>query len=271
MSIATLPMYDLPAVRRATDAWWAGLARALAAAGIDGVPQRLDRRLGSAEAWRRPDLLLSQTCGYPMTHALAGRVRLVATPVYQVEGCDGPMYRSAFLVRDDEPAAGLADLRGRRVAVNARDSQSGYNCLRHALAPLAASAGGGPLFSEVVTTGRHGASLRALRDRRADLTAVDAVTLALTTRGAPAAVAGLRVLGWSAPAPALPYITRAGAPDGELAALRAALMRAAGDPDLATTRAALSLAGFEVLPLAAYGVIDAMEKEAIALGYPEIA
>jgi len=261
-------MYDLPALRRATDAWWTGLARALEAAGIDGVPRQLERQRAMDEVWLDPHLLLSQTCGYPLTHALAGRVRLVATPVYDVEGCAGASYRSAFLVRDDDPAERLADLRGRRVAINSRDSQSGYNCLRHALAPLT---DGSPLFSEVRETGDHGASLAALRENAADLAAVDGVTLALVARSEPAAVAGLRVLDWSAAAPALPYITRADAGDDELAALRDGLLATAADPGLAEARAALALKGFEILPLAAYDVIDRMESGAVALGYPAIA
>ena len=91
-----------------------------------------------------------------------------------------------------------------------------------------------------------------------------------TARTEPAAVAGLRVLAWSAPAPGLPYVTRADAGEDELAALRAGLLAAAADPELAAARRALSLTGFEVLPLAAYDAIDEMEAEAIALGYPEI-
>ena len=268
MSVASLPMYDLPPLRRATDDWWAGLARALAAAGVEGVPRHLERRRPEDEVWRDPGLLLSQTCGYPLTHALADQVRLVATPAYDVQGCEGARYRSAFLVRDDDPAARLADLRGRRVAINSRCSQSGYNCLRHALAPLA---DGSSLFSEVLETGGHGASLAAVREGRADLAAVDAVTFALMARTEPVTVAGLRVLDWSAAAPALPYITRADAGEDELAALRDALLAAAADPGLAETRAALALKGFEILPLAAYDAIDRMEAEAIDLGYPEIA
>jgi hypothetical protein len=116
-------MYDLPALRQATDDWWAGLARALMAAGIDGVPQHLERQLGLDEVWRHPGLLISQTCGYPLTHALAGQLQVVATPAYGVEGCDGATYRSVFLVRDGDPAEELADLRGRRVAINSRTSQ----------------------------------------------------------------------------------------------------------------------------------------------------
>ncbi len=268
MSVASLPMYDLPALRQATDDWWAGLARALTAAGIDGVPRHLERQLGLDEVWRHPGLLISQTCGYPLTHALAGQLRVVATPAYGVEGCDGATYRSVFLVRDGDPAEGLADLRGRRAAINSRTSQSGYNCLRHALAPLAES---GPLFSEVVVSGGHGASLAAVRENRADLAAVDGVTFALTARTEPSVVAGLRVLAWSAAAPGLPYVTRADASDDHLEALRAGVLEAAADPQLAAVRQALSLTGFEVLPPEAYDVIDEMEAEAIALGYPDIA
>jgi ABC-type phosphate/phosphonate transport system substrate-binding protein len=264
-------MYDLPALRQATDDWWTGLARALTAAGIDGVPRHLERQLGLDEVWCHPGLLISQTCGYPLTHALAGQLRVVATPAYDVEGCDGAAYRSVFVVRDGDPAKRLADLRGRRAAINSRTSQSGYNCLRHALAPLAAVAESGPLFSEVVVSGGHGASLAAVRESRADLAAVDGVTFALTARTEPAAAAGLRVLAWSAAAPGLPYVTRADASDDHLEALRAGLLEAAADPELVAARRALSLTGFEVLPLEAYDAIDEMEAEAIALGYPDIA
>jgi hypothetical protein len=40
--IASLPMYDWPEVREATDAWWAGLARHLRDAGFE-APDRLTR------------------------------------------------------------------------------------------------------------------------------------------------------------------------------------------------------------------------------------
>jgi ABC-type phosphate/phosphonate transport system substrate-binding protein len=110
-----------------------------------------------------------------------------------------------------------------------------------------------------------------LRENRADLAAVDGVTFALTARTEPSVVAGLRVLAWSAAAPGLPYVTRADAGDDRLKALRAGVLTAAADPELAAAREALSLRGFEVLPPEAYDVIDEMEAEAIALGYPDIA
>jgi hypothetical protein len=69
-NIASLPMYDLPEIRTATDQWWKRLADALRQEGIDGVPDALWRGDDYRMPWTHPDLLLSQTCGYPLTHEL---------------------------------------------------------------------------------------------------------------------------------------------------------------------------------------------------------
>lgn len=268
MTIASLPMYDLPELREATNAWWAGLAEAFRRAGIKGVPETLERGGEMADPWHSPHLLFSQTCGYPLTHALAGLLQPLATPCYAVPGCEGARYSSAIVVRTDDSAHGLDDLRGRVCAVNGAESQSGYNTLRHSLAPLAE---GARFFADVVVTGGHAASLAAVAAGRADVAAVDCVTFALLSRSRPAAVAGLRVLDWSEAAPGLPYVTRADADAALLRRLRAGLMNALADPDLAEPRDALCLCGAEVLPIAEYGCIDRMEAEAIAHGYPRIA
>ena len=99
--IAALPMYDWPELRAATDAWWSGLAGHLRAAGLEGVPDHLCREIEPALVWEHPDLLLAQTCGLPFVRRYRDRLRIVATPCYAAEGCDGPTYRSAILVRDD--------------------------------------------------------------------------------------------------------------------------------------------------------------------------
>lgn len=257
-------MYDLQAVRWANDALWSVLADALQAAGIP-APPALDRRPDHAAIWTEPGLLLSQTCGYPYATRLRGRVRLVATPVYRAEGCEGPRYRSVLLVREDDPARDLAGLRGRRVALNAEDSQSGYNALRAAVAPLANK---GRFFAGTVTTGAHKASIRAVAEGEADLCAVDCVTWGLIRHHEPAAVAGLRRLGWTAAAPGLPLITNL---DGPVAALRAALRSALVEPALASARAALLLEGYEVLEDGAYDAILAQERAAREHGYPALA
>lgn len=268
MSIASLGMYDLPEVADATDAWWAGLARALSREGVADVPARLTRDRAVQAVWRAPDLLLSQTCGYPLTHEFAGRLRVVATPCYDCFGCDGPNYRSLIIVRADDAARSLADLRGRVAAVNAADSQSGYSALRAEVAPLAKS---GRFFARVTTSGGHAASLALVTGGEADVCAVDCVTHALLARYRPAAVATLRVLARTAAAPGLPYVTRAGAGDDLVERLRAALVAALADPDLTAARTALLIAGAQVLPEDGYDRITEIERAAQAHGYAQVA
>ena len=265
---ASLQMYDLPGLERATDAWWAGLAAAFRAEGLEEVPERLTRDSDHAALWNAPDLFFSQTCGYPLTHALAGRVTLVATPIYDCPGCDDGQYRSEILVRADDPAASLGKLKGRRAAVNAADSQSGCHALRHAVMDLAEA---GRFFGAVVMTGGHRASMQAVAEGTADVCAIDCVTWHLLRRTQPDLAARLRVLASSAPAPALPYITRLGVPADDLRRLQAGLRRAIGDPALAEVRAELLLADVVVKPLAAYDRILELEDAAVTAGYPVLA
>jgi ABC-type phosphate/phosphonate transport system substrate-binding protein len=268
MAIANFAMYDLPEVAAATDALWAGMARALTREGLDGVPGALTRGVDLDRLWRGPELLFSQTCGYPLTHAYKDALRLVATPVYDAAGCQGPDYVSLIVVREADPVRGLADLRGRTAAVNHATSQSGYSALRASVAELAHQ---GRFFGRVVESGSHGASLALVAAGEADVCATDCVTHALLARHRPEALRDLRVLARSPAAPGLPYVTRAAAGDELVARLRAALFAALEDPDLATARAALLLAGAEVLPISAYQPILEMEARAEALGYAEVA
>ena len=268
MSAASLPMYDLPELRWATDRWWAGLARAFEDAGMADVPATLDRGADYAAIWRRPDLLFSQTCGYPLMHELRGRVRLVATPRYSAPGCAGAEYCSVVLVRRDDGAGDIARLRGARCAVNGLDSQSGYSALRTLVAPHAER---GRFFGEVTVSGGHCASIELVASGRADVAAVDCVTHGLLSRQRPAAVADVRVLCRTAAAPNLPFITGPAADDDLLGRLRAGLEQAFADCALAEAREALMLAGCEFLPLAAYERILDIEREAFALGYRAVA
>lgn len=257
-------MYDHPGARSVTDRWWAALAEALGARGV-ASPLTLDRRLDHATVWLEPGLVLSQTCGYPYHTRLRGRVQLVATPVYCTPGCEGARYRSALVVRADEPAQDLSELRGRCAAFNATDSQSGYNALRRSVAPLADR---GRFFLGQVATGSHVASAAAVASGAADLCAIDCVTWAMLGKYQPEVVAGLRVLGYTLSAPGLPLITAATAP---VERIRDALTAVLAAPELAATREALFLDGLELLDEAAYDEIGRMEDEAAACGYPTLA
>ncbi len=267
-AVAALAMYDLPELRAATDSWWSAIARALRAEGFGDVPATLDRTRPVHAIWRDPELLLTQTCGYPLMHGFADALTAVAVPTYAAEGCAAGRYRSAFVVRDDDPATGIADLRGRRAAANGPDSQSGCNVLRAAVAPLAEA---GRFFAEVVWSGAHRASVAAVRTGAADIAAIDAVTFALLRRYAPAETDGLRVLGWSAEAPALPYAARREVGADTRARMTAALLNAVGDPDAAAARTALLLSAMTPIDDDAYAPIPEMRRTAERLGYPELA
>jgi ABC-type phosphate/phosphonate transport system substrate-binding protein len=265
--IAGLPMYDLPEIRTETDTLWQAIAAALSRRGLAGAPAQLTRDRDEMALWTAPDLLLAQTCGYPLTHALAGRVQLVATPCYAAPGCDGPLYTSLLVAREDEGAS-LEAMRGTRAAYNMVTSQSGYAALRAAVAPLARD---GRFFGGLVETGSHAASIDAVRDRLADICAVDAVTHALLARYRPHALAGLKVVGRTPSAPGLPLVTAEHRDDDEITLLREALADIVADPDLAGVRRALLLADFAVRPPDEYRSILDMERQCRTRGYPDLA
>lgn len=268
MSVASLPMYDLPELRDATDAWWRGLARAFGEAGVADVPDALDRGDDYRGLWRRPDLLFSQTCGYPLMNELSGRARLVATPRYSAPGCAGADYCSFVIVRGDSAHGDLESLRGTRCAVNGSNSQSGYSALRALVAPHARA---GKFFGEVAVSGGHGKSIEMVATGSADVAAVDCVTHGLIARYRPAALENIRILCRTASAPNLPFITRSSADDELVDRIRAGLRQAFADPELAGVRDALMLAGCEFLGMESYDRIVAMENQAISRGYEKIA
>lgn len=264
--IASLPMYDWPEVHAAVNRLWAGVAARCRDAGL-AAPDRLTRRADYQSVWAEPGLVLSQTCGYPYAKTLRGRVALVCAPIYDAEGCDGATYRSVMIVRHDDPAVSVPELRGRRAVVNGHDSQSGYSALRAIVAPYA---GGTRMFSQVLVSGSHRASLRAVAEGRADVATIDAVCWAMAARHEPAAFAGLRVLDLSPIAPSLPFVTAKTRSAKECALLREALERTiAGDASF--YRKELLLIGVAAIGDEAYDRILEIERHAEALGYAEVA
>lgn len=267
--LASLAMYrDPPEVTEATRGLWAYLGDWLRAAGLAGVPERLDEGIAHDAAWLDPRLLLAQTCGYPFMAGLQGRVRLVATPVYRHPGCEGVLNGSFVIVRAGAAAMSLAELRGAVAAINDRSSNSGMNLLRHAVAPHAVD---GRFFARVSESGSHRASIAMVAAGEADVAAIDCVTFGNLARLAPETTAGVRILAETAKTPGLPLITRGVASDVEVALLRGALAAFADDPATAELREVLRLEGFAVLEAGDYATVLALEREAAALGYPVLA
>ncbi len=241
--IATLPMYDWPEVRAATDAWWHGLSKHL------GVTLQLERNADYTSAWRHPGLFFSQTCGYPFTHEFKGLLDYVSTPHYAAPGCDGATYCSLIFTRRALPPEAF---RNTNAAVNSRDSMSGMLALKLVFAPLAA---GGKFFAGAIETGGHINSLLAVRDGKADVCAIDSVCVAMARRYRPDYLEGLIEVARSPAVPGLPYVTRS----GDVGAIRAGLRAAFSDPQLQEARDHLFLSGNSVLQPQAYECITYLE------------
>ena len=254
-------MYDLPELRDANQAWWEAVARHAR------ITTELCRPSDLLAHWQKSNLVLSQTCGYPLTHALAGRVRYLATPCYGAEGCSGSSYRSAVLVQETSPMRTFADAHDRTVAINGFDSQSGCNVLRIMAAQADPQR---PFFGQVFVTGGHVASIAAVQHGQADLAAIDCVTLALLRQVRPDALMRLRVLAWSPAAPALPYITSLATTDDQSVRLIEALKAAVVDEETAEIRRRLLIDHVAVLSNAAYAVIPAMRIQAEQAGLTEL-
>ena len=221
--IASLGMYDFGPVMAVNDRLWALIRDRLRADGID-APDALTRGEGAYwQAWQSPDLLLSQTCGYPFRARLQGKVSYVGTPDFGVEGCAPGYYRSVLVARADDQRGTVADFDGARFAYNEPLSQSGW------AAPQTHAAKLGISLPPALQTGGHRLSAEAVATGRADIAALDAVTYRLLTIHTPE-MSALKVVGLTDPTPGLPYITALGrdpdpihaATQGAIAALTAA-------------------------------------------------
>jgi ABC-type phosphate/phosphonate transport system substrate-binding protein len=219
-----------------------------------------------AQFWAQPDLLLSQTCGYPYMTLLRGRVQLLATPRYDFPGCSDTDHSSIILARESAGWRSLSDARGGVAAVNDAQSNSGMNLLRHAAAPLAQN---GAFFAGVKYSGSHAASLALLRSGEADVAAIDCVTLGYVKQEIPEWLHGLTVLQPSSSAPGLPWIASGSLPQEWLVRLRTALL----EPyeELAAAMHALHIAGFTWRDDGDYARILQLERDAQDLGYPQLA
>ncbi|MFW0754640.1 phosphate/phosphite/phosphonate ABC transporter substrate-binding protein [Pseudomonas sp. H11T01] len=254
---AELLMYVAPEqVRQANEQWLTRILERL------DVNRRSAEGLALMQLWLAPQLLLTQTCGYPLMTALRGQVRVIGRPRYELPDSSGGNHCSLLLTRTDEPRRTLAALFDSRGVINGEDSNSGMNLLRHRLAPLQQD---GRFFSSVSISGSHRESLRWLREDKADLAAIDSVTFAYLARYAEEEVAGLRVVARSAFSPTLPYIGAAGLSDEQSERIRGAMnLTLQALPEVGET-----LGLREVLPASErdYQILLDYQQEAEELGF----
>lgn len=243
--LALLPMYDWPEVRGQTDSYWSALRDACESRGI-AAPENLSRR-GEApkpindnwplQGWLDPDLVLGQTCGLPFARHLRGRVQMLGSPAYEIEGCDPGDYYSVIIVAKNGPIKHGDDIREtHRFAYNSKGSQSGFRVMRQLL-----EAQGRPAhwLENGAESGSHRQSIQAVGEGRADFAVIDAVSWRLAQMFEPQVVQ-VEVIGKTAITPGLPMITAFGR-DPE--PLRDAIDEAIAALDRSTADA-LGLTGF---------------------------
>ena len=220
-----------------------------------------------AGLWARDDLGCVFMCGWPFIRE-GGTKTVLAAPVPNADWAeDRPQYRSAFIVRADAPFGRLEDAFGHRFAFNSRDSHSGTNAPR---AHLAKFADGRPLFASVVgPLVTHQRVVGAVAEGEAELAAIDSFTMSLLRRHDPTLVAGVRVLGFTAPCP-IPALVANALSAEAVDAVRGALLGLDGDVAGRALLEAVCLRRFSAVAPTDYAATMAMERSAIDAGYPEI-
>jgi ABC-type phosphate/phosphonate transport system substrate-binding protein len=242
-AVAVLQMYPSAALREAWDALYRRAATSVTSLVAD-TPPSLSWDIDARDSWVHPRLGLGQTCGWPLVTELSHRVRVIGAFAHHLDGMSSHLYRSVIISREAGPLMAFA---GSVAAINSADSLSGCISL---LSAFAITSGQWP--GPVLDTGGHVASIAAVREQRADIASIDALSWAYQQRIAPQSLDGLFVVGRGPLVPCLPLITRGDADDSEVAAWRSALADAMTDPGLARVRASLLIDDFVPLDLADY-------------------
>jgi ABC-type phosphate/phosphonate transport system substrate-binding protein len=251
-----LSMYLAPArIPQAQEVW---LGRILE---ILGERREQTQVVDSMSRWISANLLLSQTCGYPLVTSLRGRVRLIGRPRYELAHSSAGDHCSLLLCRADSAIPDLAGFQGSHGLINGWDSNSGMNLFRHTLAGIC-DAG---FFSTLSVTGSHRESIRKLKNHEGDLASIDSVTYDYLARDNSYEIEGLRVLAQSVRSPCLPYITSIGRTAADAESIRKAMNQALGElPEVSR-----DLAIKQVLPAseADYACLLDYERSAARCGF----
>jgi ABC-type phosphate/phosphonate transport system substrate-binding protein len=264
---ASLPMYCLSEMTAANAALWTALRLGLCARGVDTADIEFHTEGCAASEGLGPGIFFTQTCGYPLFRHYRDQGRILGTPHYSTPGCVGSTHRAFFMVRSDDPADCLTDMRGRIFGCNSLLSNSGMNLPRLSLARIA---GGQAFFSSVVMTGGHVASLERLDEGSIDICSVDNVTWGFFKKFRPVNAQRYRILDETVSSPSLPYVTAANTSESDAAAIAETLHEIMDDPQTASIRDALELAGFSTPDVDAYERLTEFEREAAYLGFPEL-
>lgn len=221
--IASLGMYPFAHLRDAYDLLWQAVHSRL-----PGSPAVLSHELGLHSVWHHPDLLVGQTCGWPLVTQLPDVVVAGAFDVRAPFASAG-RYRSVLIAHKP---LGLQHFRS--AAVNGFDSLSGWVSLCHAL-------GGAPV--EILETGAHVESLRAVAEGRAEFASIDALSFEFVAETMPALAGHVHIVGHGPSVPCLPLVMASAHAD-RVEEVRSAFAAAVADPALRRVCEVLRIRGF---------------------------
>jgi ABC-type phosphate/phosphonate transport system substrate-binding protein len=265
--LVAFPMFDLAELSEHTDALWRAWAKNLELVNVS-VP--IDRNRPEAPLmlhWRNPNVLISQTCGYPFAVGLQSNAGCIGTFAYDI--CDpgqAGMYRSLIVTHEDQADRSLDSFDGAALSINNADSLSG--CVSFGVALH--RAGVRNRQYNVFESGAHVNSLARLRNRESDLACIDFLTWSLLADVRPEAIEGLAVIGRGPQIPCPPLITAlpvVAVVPGLIATLRSTLQRAIDDlrENNSETLRALRIDGFVPFDQGVYEPTVALGKIACQL------
>ena len=197
--IASLPWYDLPALRTQLDVFWSvlrhELSKELQRVNTDRLPlpDRLNRHTPLIEQWGHPGLLLSQCCGPDLFTPQAQELVPIARPVFSDLDCTPGQYFSYIVCASHQ--ARRHDLNdSSRFVINSASSRSGCAAL------FEWTTANGMNCNQVLISGSHAGSLESLRNGTADMAAIDAHSWPLLDSR------GITIIGKSKEAPTPPFV-----------------------------------------------------------------
>jgi ABC-type phosphate/phosphonate transport system substrate-binding protein len=212
-----------------------------------------------------PSLWFGYTCGYPLMTRYRDMLVPINVPIFDVAGCDHTNYSSRLIVAENSQLNSPQDCRGLRAVINAGDSNSGMNLLRHAVATFNKQ---GTFFNEIQLSGSHLQSLTEVANHRADIAAIDCVSYRFIEDAWPELTARVRSIGFTAKTRGLPFVMpKLNASHNNLEFITENLNQALSMLD-DNQKHRLHLKGFEKVDIDEYqGILD-LEISAQESGYP---
>jgi len=212
-------------------------------------------------------LFIGHTCGYPLIKSLQHKLSPLCVPVFDAPGCNGIYNVSTFITSVNSEICSLSDSYLGIAAFNSQDSNSGINVFRHSVAPLAK---GNPFFSSLIESGSHRQSLIEVAEGRADVAAIDSVSLALIGDAWPELADQVKTIGHSMKTCGLPFVISNSRlktidPKKLIAELNEVLNKL---PD--QHRQCLRLIEFAKVELNQYQSILDLEQQSVEMSYPRL-